>query len=136
MEVKHLLEALVVYEWVVNSPHEESNSGVDNFCQSIFQKLHHMGVKDPIIHGEDGIYSTTEDFFNRIHDEYIESYNEDVFWADLSFEFGSRDLSKKYSESEFQKLSEDEKERKTSAEIERYDEEFEKYGIERLFIKK
>jgi hypothetical protein len=135
-EVKHLLEALVVYEWIANSPHEESDPSVDTFCQSLFTKLKSAGLKEPIKQTTDGVLSVSEDFFQQIHEDYIEAYNDDLFWSDLAFELGTRDLSKKYTEVEFQKLSEEEREKKAAIEIENYDKEFESYGIERLYLKK
>jgi hypothetical protein len=135
-EVKHLLEALVVYEWVANSPHEESDPSVDTFCQSILTKLKTAGIKDAIKQMPDGTHSVTEEVFQQIHEDYIEAYNDDIFWSDLAFELGTRDLSKKYTEIEFQKLTEEEREKRASVEIENYDKEFESYGVERLIIKK
>ncbi|MDZ4726630.1 MAG: hypothetical protein SH817_10765 [Leptospira sp.] len=134
-EVKHLLEALVVYEWIVNSPHEESDPSVDNFCQSVFKKLKSAGLKEPLRTTSEGNLSVTEECFQQIHEDYIEAYNDDVFWSDLAFELGTRDISKKYSEAEFLKLSEEEREKKAAVEINAYDKEFETYGIERLYIK-
>ncbi|TGL63908.1 hypothetical protein EHQ58_00660 [Leptospira ognonensis] len=135
-EVKHLLEAIVVYEWIANSPHEESDPSVDTFCQSLLSKLKNSPVKDSINQTSDGTLSVNETLFQQIHDDYIEAYNDDLFWSDLAFELGTRDLSKKYTEVEFQKLSEEEREKKAAIEIENYDKEFESYGIERLYLKK
>lgn len=135
-EVKHLLEAIVIYEWIVNSPHEESDPSVDTFCQSILSKLKNSPVKDSINQTSDGTLSVNETLFQQVHDDYIEAYNDDLFWSDLAFELGTRDLSKKYTEIEFQKLSEEEREKKAAIEIENYDKEFESYGIERLYLKK
>ncbi len=135
-EVKHLLEAIVVYEWIVNSPHEESDPSVDNFCQSLLAKLKDSSVKSSIEKTPEGILSVTEAHFQQVHEDYIEAYNDDIFWSDLAFELGSRDLSKKISETQFEKLSEEERESKAATEIQNYDKEFETYGIERLYIKK
>ncbi|TGN17985.1 hypothetical protein [Leptospira idonii] len=135
-EAKHLLEALAIYEWVVNSPHEESEESVDSFCQSLFQKLHKAGLGKPIEVDSSGTYSLSEEFFHNLHESYIDPYNDDIFWSDLAFELGQRDLSKTVSESDLKKMSEEELERKSEVEIQKYDKEFETHGIDRLFIKK
>ncbi|MCZ8156219.1 MAG: hypothetical protein O9264_08895 [Leptospira sp.] len=135
-EVKHLLEALVVYEWIANSPHEESDPSVDTFCQSMFSKLKAAGMGEPLTQASDGLITVGEDFFNQVFEDYIEDYKEDLFWSELAFELGTRDLSKKFTEVEFQKMSEVDREKKASIEIENYEKEFESFGIERLYIKK
>lgn len=109
---------------------------MDTFCQSLLSKLKNSPVKDSINQTSDGTLSVNETLFQQIHDDYIEAYNDDLFWSDLAFELGTRDLSKKYTEVEFQKLSEEEREKKAAIEIENYDKEFESYGIERLYLKK
>lgn len=133
-EVKHLLSALSIYEWVANSPHEESDSSIDSFCQSILKKLSEAGVKDPV-QSENGIHTVSEEFFQDLFDSYIEPYNDNVFWTDLSSELAQRDLELEYSPKEIKALKPEDVEHRLNRTMDEYDEEFEKNGVDRLFIK-
>lgn len=133
-EVKHLLNALSIYEWVTNSPHEESDPGVDEFCQSLLQKLSTAGVKEPI-QKEDGNFTVSEPFFQELFESYIEPYNDNVFWTDLSSELAQRDLELEYSPKEVQGLKPEDVEKRLNRAMQEYDEEFEKNGVDRLFLK-
>ncbi|GBF49373.1 hypothetical protein LPTSP4_08840 [Leptospira ryugenii] len=135
-EIHQLLEAVSVYEWIVNSVHDESDPGVDEFCQSIFQKIKKVAPEAPIEKGEDQLLTLSEEVFQSLHDDYIEPYNEFHFWSDLAYELGMRDLSKKVSESQLTQMSEEERDLKLDSEIESYEKEFESHGVERLYIKK
>ncbi|MDF3821106.1 hypothetical protein P3G55_14445 [Leptospira sp. 96542] len=134
-EVKHLLQALSIYEWVSNSPHEEADSAVEEFCQSVLKKLQTLGVKEPIT-SDDGVLTVDETFFQEVFESYIEPYNDDVFWSDLSTELAQRDLEEKHSPKELEALSPDEYEAKVTKIAETYDKEFETNGVDKLFLKK
>ncbi|TGK86920.1 hypothetical protein EHQ24_04800 [Leptospira noumeaensis] len=133
-ETKHLLNALAVFEWVSNSPHEETDPSVDEFIQSILKKLS-SSPESPIV-SENGLYTISEEYFQEVFESYIEPYNDDIFWTDLSTELAQRDLEQKVSVKELEALSPEDYENKVGKEAEKYDAEFEKNGVDNLYLKK
>ncbi|MCG6141101.1 hypothetical protein EHQ23_09525 [Leptospira bourretii] len=133
-ETKHLLNALAVFEWVSNSPHEETDPSVDEFIQSILKKL--SAEKENPIVSENGLYTISEEYFQEVFESYIEPYNDDIFWTDLSTELAQRDLEQKVSAKDLEALSPEDYENKVAKEAEKYDTEFEKNGVDNLFLKK
>ncbi|EKJ85165.1 hypothetical protein [Leptospira meyeri] len=133
-ETKHLLNALAVFEWVSNSPHEETDPSVDEFIQSILKKL--SATKESPIVSENGLYTISEEYFQEVFESYIEPYNDDIFWTDLSTELAQRDLELKVSAKDLEALSPEDYETKVAKEAEKYDTEFEKNGVDNLFLKK
>ncbi|MCW7492800.1 hypothetical protein ND861_07295 [Leptospira sp. 2 VSF19] len=133
-ETKHLLNALAVFEWVSNSPHEETDPSVDEFIQSILKKLS-VEKESPIV-SENGLYTISEEYFQEVFESYLEPYNDDIFWTDLSTELAQRDLELKVSAKDLEALSPEDYETKVAKEAEKYDTEFEKNGVDNLFLKK
>ncbi|MCW7470462.1 hypothetical protein [Leptospira kanakyensis] len=133
-ETKHLLNALAVFEWVSNSPHEETDPSVDEFIQSILKKLS-TSPESPIV-SENGLYTISEEYFQEVFESYIEPYNDDIFWTDLSTELAQRDLEQKVSVKDLEALSPEDYEVKVAKEAEKYDAEFEKNGVDNLYLKK
>ncbi|MCW7481552.1 hypothetical protein [Leptospira kanakyensis] len=133
-ETKHLLNALAVFEWVSNSPHEETDPSVDEFIQSILKKLS-SSPESPIV-SENGLYTISEEYFQEVFESYIEPYNDDIFWTDLSTELAQRDLEQKVSVKDLEALSPEDYEVKVAKEAEKYDAEFEKNGVDNLYLKK
>ncbi|EOQ90627.1 hypothetical protein LEP1GSC202_3740 [Leptospira yanagawae serovar Saopaulo str. Sao Paulo = ATCC 700523] len=134
-ETKQLLDALTVFEWVSNSPHEESDPSIDNFLQSLLKKLSN-GMENNPISEENGMYTVAEEYFQEVFESYIEPYNDDVFWTELTTELAQRDLELSMSEKELEAMSPEAYETKVAKEAEKYDAEFEKNGVDRLFLKK
>ncbi|TGL72427.1 hypothetical protein [Leptospira jelokensis] len=134
-ETKQLLDALTVFEWVSNSPHEESDPSIDSFLQSILKKLS-KGMENNPISEENGMFTVAEEYFQEVFESYIEPYNDDVFWTELTTELAQRDLELSISEKELEAMSQEAYETKVAKEAEKYDAEFEKNGVDRLFLKK
>lgn len=67
-------------------------------------------------------------------DQYIDDYDDYNFWDELIFRLARRDLLKEYGENAVRKMSWEELLEKEAPFLEKYGEEFEKYGIERLEI--
>lgn len=67
-------------------------------------------------------------------DQYMDDYNNDNFWDELIYRLARRDLIRKYGEDKITKMGWEERLKKESPFIDKYDEEFEEYGIERIEI--
>ena len=67
-------------------------------------------------------------------EQYIDDYNNDNFGEELIYRLARRDLLKKYGENKITKMRWEERLEKETPFIEKYEEEFEKYRIERIEI--
>jgi len=65
-------------------------------------------------------------------EQYIDEYNNDIFWEELIDRLARRDFIRAYGEENLLKMTWEERFEKEQPFIDKYDEEFEKYGIERL----
>ena len=66
--------------------------------------------------------------------EYINEYNEENFWEELSFALGRRDFLKKHTRDEVNAMELEELIEKEGPFIDRYVEEFKDFGIQRLEV--
>ena len=66
--------------------------------------------------------------------QYIDDYDNQTFWEELIERLANRDFLAKYGEEAIQKMSFEERFTKFQEFEERYDEEFEDHGIERIVI--
>ena len=69
-------------------------------------------------------------------EEFVDAYDDYVFWEELVLRLGKRDIALKYENKadEFRKLLMEERWEENNKEEEKYSEEFEKHGLERLKI--
>ncbi len=65
-------------------------------------------------------------------EQYIDEYNNDIFWEELIDRLARRDFIRAYGEENLLKMTWEERFEKEQPFIDKYAEEFEKYGIERL----
>jgi hypothetical protein len=69
-------------------------------------------------------------------EKYLEDYNEEIFWQELAERLGTRDFLRKYGKEAIEKMDPEERFLKHQEFIIKYEEEFEKSGIENLEILK
>jgi hypothetical protein len=67
--------------------------------------------------------------------KYKSEYDEFIFWEELITRFARRDFVKKYGENNINKMDLEEAFKKEAAYLEKYEKEFKKHGIKRLYIK-
>ena len=69
-------------------------------------------------------------------EKYREEYDDEIFWDEIADRLARRDFIRKYGENTIKEMTWKERSEKEYPFIEKYEEEFEKYGIENLEIKK
>jgi hypothetical protein len=67
--------------------------------------------------------------------DYIQRYDDNIFWDKLLFNLIRRDMVKEYGEDAVEKMPEDEYSKKEESFIEKYAKEFAKNGLKNLTIK-
>ena len=83
---------------------------------------------------EDDSYYLTRKAEKELEEDY-DQYEEEEFWDELIYRLGLRDLLQEIREKEYLKLSVEERIARLSEYEGKYDNEFEKRGVERLRIR-
>ena len=139
-----LLKAVYLGNWMANAnrdgsqenPHKEGYEAIEDF---IFSHAKQFGFSE-YVDDEDateGKFFPTRKFEEEtdVH-ELHEEYDEETFWDELIDRLGERDFYRHYSKDEIQKMSRDERFEKLYEFIDKWVEEINKNGIERLKINK
>ncbi|MBE0460858.1 MAG: hypothetical protein IBX60_04405 [Candidatus Aminicenantes bacterium] len=74
--------------------------------------------------------------FEEEVDVYVDEYNDEIFWDELIDRLAKREFINKYGQEAIRKMDLEERFEKLQPFINKYEREFEKYGIENLVIKK
>ncbi|MCX7023689.1 MAG: hypothetical protein NT080_03615 [Spirochaetes bacterium] len=133
---RELVKHVVIGNWVLTAFKSEEDSDEDEELMSLV--LDCARTNDAL----DGVEYDNDE--NRLYLdaetqaeflEHMEAYDDGTFWDELTEELAKRDLRKKYGEEAITAMSEDEAREKLGEERARYEEEFEKYGVERMEIR-
>ena len=76
----------------------------------------------------------TNFFEEEMHERYIDDYEDEFFWDELTYTLGKRDFFKKFQEEKIRNMSKEEIFIKIDEFNDKYEKEFEENGIEQLFI--
>ena len=139
-----LLKAVYLGNWMANAnrggraedPHKEEYEAIEDF---IFSHAKQFGFGE-LVDEEDaseGKFFPTRKFEEETDvSELRDEYDEETFWDELIDRLGERDFYQHYSKDEIQKMNDDERFTKRIECEDKWGEEFEKYGIERLEVLK
>jgi hypothetical protein len=138
-QYKQLVEMVALANSVINSdlvdPSEERDSYI-NLEQYIYSQVEAFNAPEYIEHdAESGTWLPTENLEEKVVpfiDEYLDAY----FWDELATQLAWRDLLEEKDEKELEKLSEDVREDLLEEHLDKWDEEFEKNGVDHLRIQK
>ena len=131
-----LVKILYLGTWMVNA--FRTNDRIEKFEeleQHILSYSKEFGLHECIVY-DDSLkkYFVTKSLEVGEIDQYIDDYNNGNFWDELIYRLAGRDLIRKYGEEKFKKMGWEERLKKESPFIAKYEEEFEEYGIERIEI--
>ena len=118
---------------------ESENVEEQDIELSLMDKILAQVKKNKIMRGieydsEDDSYYLTRKAEKELEEDY-DQYEEEEFWDELIYRLGLRDLLQEIGEKEYLKLSVEERIERLSEYEEKYDNEFEKRGVERLRIR-
>ena len=118
---------------------ESENVEEQDIELSLMDKILAQVKKNKLMRGieydsEDNSYYLTRKGENELEEDY-DLYSEEEFWDELIYRLGLRDLLQEIGEKEYLKLSLEERIERLSEYEEKYDNEFEKRGVERLRIR-
>lgn len=133
-----LMKAVFLGNWVANAYRTEKyKREYESIEDYIFSLAPQFGFEKYVDHEIDDkkYYPTTEFEDNTdVHKLHAE-YDENTFWDELVDRLGTRDFYQKYTKKEIENMSEEEWFEKLHECMDKYGEEFEKFGISRIGIK-
>jgi len=138
-----LLKLIHLGEWMVNAnrtgaledPIKKEYEAITHY---IFSFAKQFGF-DKYVDDEDaekGRFYPTREFEEETDIQGLrEEYDEETFWAEITERLGDRDFFRNYSKKEIRKMSREERFKKLYEFIDKWGEEINEYGIERLEAK-
>ncbi|HEY6736915.1 MAG TPA: hypothetical protein VI322_04335 [Candidatus Saccharimonadia bacterium] len=132
-EYRKLIELAYLGEWMVNAQHDPEFHDED--ARAVVQKLL-ASHPQPEVEQDDETqeYFMTLDWIERLYEQYILDYDDHVFWDELTERLAQRDLAKSRGVS-LEDINRDDDLLELRPYEERYHDELEAHGIERLEIR-
>nr|VFJ48255.1 MAG: hypothetical protein BECKDK2373B_GA0170837_10204 [Candidatus Kentron sp. DK]VFJ67890.1 MAG: hypothetical protein BECKDK2373C_GA0170839_11726 [Candidatus Kentron sp. DK] len=128
-EYRLLLDLLEMAEWVMNA-HSAWEEGETRHYAALIQKIHahaeEMGCGDIIEYSKElgGYFATGAYEEQGNHRQFIEAFEEDLFWDELSYKLAVRDLAQQEGEEALEKMEFVERATKLTEFLSWYEEEF------------
>jgi len=134
---RQLIRHVFIGNWISNATKIKRDEEIDAFYQSILSMAKNFNImedSDDIMYS-DAIheYILSEDKMNQYMAD-IEEHTDEIFWDDLCDKLALRDAIEKYGLEKLNKMDLFECKKKIWEEEEKYSDEFEKWGVERLRI--
>lgn len=131
-EYRKLIELAYLGEWMINAQHdpEFQDEAADATVQHL---LASHKLPDVNRDEETGNYFMRSEWTDRLYDEYILDYDDHIFWDELAERLALRDLARERGVEETS-LDRDKYLRQLHSLEERYHQEFEEHGLDRLEI--
>jgi hypothetical protein len=129
-ELKRLVELAYLGEWIVNAHHDPDfqDDELSAVVQKVLGAAKIKGVDKDI---ESGQYYLDTGWSERLYDQYIVDYDDHIFWDELTERLAQRDLSHQRGVP-MDEISRDEDIRALRPLEDRYRQELEENGIDRL----
>ena len=142
-ELRLALDMLYMAEWMLNA-HKVGNENHHTEYKLVEQKFwaaaHHSGKFDDLVDYDEthDMYWPTRAFEDDLDEKgFINEYDNDTFWDELANRLARRDAVKQSGGIEkFADLSGEERLMRMFGFEEAYNEEFVRYGLERIYIKR
>jgi hypothetical protein len=136
-EYRLLVEMLTVADWVMHGKYADTqNSDYQKLRNKIFSFYKEFDAKNLIDTGfkKDEFFETDE-LMNYVHQNFMDSYEEDVFWDELIHKLGLRDVINEIGVDKYNDMEMIERASKVEDVKESYATEFAQHGIKNVIIK-
>jgi hypothetical protein len=128
-----LLRMTYIAEWVANTGRNDTESAdIARLTQHIYAHAAAFGVQDLLEHREGELHPAPA--LDTAMLPIIDAYEEEGFWDRLIEMLAARDLAMEHGEEGVEKLPREEYIEHVDERASVYEEEFEEYGVDRLFI--
>ena len=135
-----LMKAVYLGNWMANAQREENfKEDYEKIKHYVFSQASKFDLDEFVSHEKtdgDKYYSTwkfeEETDVDYLHDEY----DEENFWDEICDRLAERDFEREFSKKEIERMSADERMDKFYRHVEKWENELNAHGIDRLEIKK
>ena len=142
-QYENLLKLVYLGNWMINAIRsgaegDERIKKYDEIEQYIFSFAKEAGLEKYIEFDKryNKFFPTREFDEDPEIEQYLEDYDNEVFWQELADRLGTRDFIRKYGKEAIEKMDQEERFLKEQEFIIKYEEEFEKNGLANLEILK
>jgi len=142
-QYENLLKLVYLGNWMINAIRsgakgDEQIEKYNELEQYIFSFAKDAGLERYIEFNEryDKFFPTRDFEEDKEIEQYLEDYNDEIFWDELADRLGTRDFIRQYGMEMIEKMDSEERFLKQQEFIIKYEEEFEKNGIENLELLK
>jgi hypothetical protein len=135
-QYKTLLLITYLGNWLVNAHKIEPDKTFDDLAKYIYSFATSFGITGLVESSPDDGVSYPTRQFEDLAEEYLSDYDNHTFWDELIDRLVERDFVAKYGEEAIEKMTLEEQFSNRDEFEERYAEEFEEYGLDRVTIKK
>jgi hypothetical protein len=133
-QYKNLLKLVYLGEWVSQSYAEEPSEEILDTVENIYKLSKDTDAENSVEYDKEiGRHFPTAEFEEEMLD-YIDDYDDNVFWDELVDRMSEKELLDKFGEEKVEKMSFEDRIEEESSFIEKYENEFAENGIERLKI--
>ena len=131
-----VIQHVFIGNWILNSTKIDRDKEIDNLLNTILSIGKNYNIMDGIDYNEDtNEYDLCQEKEQEVM-EFIEAYEDENFWEELIDKLATRDAIKKFGVEKLDKMEQYERMKKIWEEEEKYNNEFEEKGIQRLKIVK
>jgi len=131
-----LLDLCYIARWMNDTIKDPSPGRFEEIEQYLLSLAKEFGFEKAVAFDkQQGKYSLTRDFVEQSDlIPFIDAYDNNIFWEELVYRLGWRDVLRAYSEEKLSALSEEERKQLSEVYIDRYAREFEAKGLENLAL--
>ena len=136
-EYRDLLDIVYLGDWMINAIRTDDKlEKYDKMAQHLYSYARDAGLENLIEFNEEfnKFFPTKKFEENPELQRFMEDYDDENFWDELVYRLARHDFIKEYGENAVRKMSWEERIEKEHPFIEKYEEEFERDGIENLRI--
>jgi len=131
-QFENLIKLVSLGNWLAGNAQDETIKEFDDLEQEMFAKALGAGLTDLVEKDEETDAFCPSEGLGEILESFIEEYDLHTFWSQLSDHLAARDMRTEYSEEKLKNMCTVEHFNLISKFAEKYEEEFEENGIERL----
>ena len=137
-EYRILLDMICIADWILDAFSKEGRSFSEHHALKIklFSLYKDMGAEEQIEYDDTlNDYFETERYTKEIQTQFIEPFEQAVFWGELAHRLAKRDLCNEVGLEAYRKMDATERYKRISALEEQYEKEFQQNGLDKLVIK-
>ncbi|MGL4369825.1 MAG: hypothetical protein ACRCUT_09175 [Spirochaetota bacterium] len=137
VQYKILVQLVYLGNFMANATREPDDiiEAYEDFEQYIYSQAENFGC-GALVEKEsavEGVYPTRE--FEEMMDEFVEQYDDNVFWDELLHRLTENEIISQYGASEVAKMSLVERIEKEQPIIKKYEDDFTAHGLDNLALK-